>query len=418
MGAASILHCDECEHAEVEVKQPQPVWRWHVLALATVVQIGNSLPQQTPAAIGPILITALALSKAQLGLLTAAIWGGMLFGLFPSGLLVDRLGERVMVPVSSVALGTLVFVASFLSSFNVLFVVLTLAAATGASTGVSGARAVSGWFSRRQRGLALGIRQTGVTLAGIVAGVALPTVALAHGWRDAFRIVGVTVVATGMLFAALYREPPERQAHGGDINLWALVKDRGFLLSSLFAWMYMGAMGVAIAYLPVSFHEATRVPVVQATVLLAFLQLGGVIGRVAWGALSDVLGDRGRVMAMCSGLGIAAAVAMAATPAAAPTAWPMLAGVATILGIATAGWNGLYIAVATDLAPTKPAALIGAGSTFTFTGLFVVTPCFGLLVDAAHSYTLAWLALAVWSLFAAAVALRVPVSSADQPAAA
>lgn len=402
----------------MEVKPAQQLWRWHVLGLATIVQIGNSLPQQTPAAMGPILIAALALSKAQLGLLTSAIWGGMLFGLFPSGLLVDRLGERVMVLISSVALGTLVFAASFLSSFNLLFAVLTLAAAAGASSGVSGARAISAWFASRQRGLALGIRQTGVPLAGIVAGVVLPAFALAHGWRGAFRIVGVTVLATGLLFATLYREPGRRDIQRADVNLVAVVKDRNFLLSSLFAWMYMGAMGIAIAYLPVSFHEATRVSIIEATVLLAFLQLGGVIGRIAWGAISDVLGSRGRVMAICAGLGVIAAAAMAATTLMTSTAWPVLALVATVLGMATAGWNGLYIATATDIAPTRPATVIGAGSTFTFTGLFVVTPCFGLLIDATHSYTVAWLALGLWSLIAAAVALRVPPSPVDQALAA
>jgi hypothetical protein len=51
------------------------------------MQIGMSMPQQTPAAIGPVLTEALELSRAQLGLLTSAIWGGMLLGMLPFGLL-------------------------------------------------------------------------------------------------------------------------------------------------------------------------------------------------------------------------------------------------------------------------------------------------------------------------------------------
>ena len=52
------------------------------------------MPQQTPAALGPILVHTLGLSGAELGLLTSAIWGGMLFGMLPFGILIDRFGER------------------------------------------------------------------------------------------------------------------------------------------------------------------------------------------------------------------------------------------------------------------------------------------------------------------------------------
>src|SRR5207248_2332767 len=68
-------------------------FRWIVLGLATLMQIGLSLPQQTPAAIGPALTHALGLSRAELGLVTSAIWGGMLLGMLPFGMLVDRFGE-------------------------------------------------------------------------------------------------------------------------------------------------------------------------------------------------------------------------------------------------------------------------------------------------------------------------------------
>ncbi|MBO0701817.1 MAG: MFS transporter, partial [Candidatus Dormibacteraeota bacterium] len=69
-------------------------YRWVVLGGATLMQLGVSLPQQTPAAIGPVLIASLRINNAQLGLLTSAIWGGMLLGMIPFGLLVDRFGER------------------------------------------------------------------------------------------------------------------------------------------------------------------------------------------------------------------------------------------------------------------------------------------------------------------------------------
>src|SRR5690348_16994396 len=87
-------------------------FRWIVLGLATLMQLGVSLPQQTPAAIGPVLSRSLSLSRAELGLLTSAIWGGMLIGLLPFGMLVDRYGERSMLLVGGVILAGFLVLAS------------------------------------------------------------------------------------------------------------------------------------------------------------------------------------------------------------------------------------------------------------------------------------------------------------------
>src|SRR5437899_4770512 len=89
-----------------------PSFRWTVLGLATLMQVGVSLPQQTPAAIGPALTQALGLSRTELGLLTSAIWGGMLLGMLPFGLLVDRFGERSMLLVGGLVLTAFLFLAS------------------------------------------------------------------------------------------------------------------------------------------------------------------------------------------------------------------------------------------------------------------------------------------------------------------
>src|SRR5215470_10757128 len=150
---------------EADRLAPDP-FRWIVLSLATLMQLGVSLPQQTPAAIGPVLSRSLGLSRAELGLLTSAIWGGMLIGMLPFGMLVDRYGERSMLLAGGALLAGFLLVAS---------------------------RAT--WFEPHLRGTAMGIRQTGVTAAGVLAAVALPPIAIVFGWRAAF----VAVAAMALL---------------------------------------------------------------------------------------------------------------------------------------------------------------------------------------------------------------------------
>ncbi len=238
-------------------------FRWVVLGLATIMQLGTSLPQQTPAALGPIITPALHLSRAELGLLTDAIWGGMLLGMLPSGLLVDRYGERWVIAAGAGILAGFVLAASLASAFLPLFLLLIPAAVAAAAGSTGGTRAIAVWFPPRERGLAMGVRQTGVTAAGVVTAVTLPPIALALGWQAAFRVVAAAVVVLVAAFVAGYREPAGARGAGREpFRLLDLARNRTFLLASGFGFVFMGALGSAVTYTAVTLNEGARVPVI------------------------------------------------------------------------------------------------------------------------------------------------------------
>src|SRR5215510_8929218 len=130
-------------------------FRWTVLGLATLMQLGVSLPQQTPAAIGPALSHSLGLTRAELGLLTAAIWGGMLIGMLPFGMLVDRYGERSMLLICGALLAGFLFLTSRASTFEPLFLARVPAAVGAPAASPGGTRALAAWFEPPLRGTAM-----------------------------------------------------------------------------------------------------------------------------------------------------------------------------------------------------------------------------------------------------------------------
>jgi MFS family permease len=384
-------------------------YRWAILSAATVMQVGLSMPQQTPAAIGPVLVHSLGLTHAELGLLTSAIWGGMLLGMLPFGLLVDRLGERAVVGAGSVALATFLLLASRTGSFLPLFLLL-IPAAIGASSGSpGGTRAIAAWFPATMRGSALGIRQAGVTVAGVLAAVLLPPIALRWGWPAAFATVAGAALASVLVFALAYREPVNRKGNVRvPLDLPGLLRNRGFLAATLFGWMFMGVLGSFVTYLPASLHEQAGIGIIQAGLFLALLQVGGLVGRIGWGIASDRAGSRSLLMGVAGVLAGLSAFLMALL------GHPGVPAVVTgalcfVLGLAGMGWNGLYIALAAESVPLQHAATaVGAGATITFTGMFAITPLFGLLADRSGGYVLPWLALGAWALAGAAFVLAVP----------
>lgn len=382
-------------------------FRWTVLALATLMQIGVSLPQQTPAALGPILSPALHLSRSELGLLTDAIWGGMLLGMLPFGMLADRFGERPVIAAAGAVQALFFVAASFSSAFITLFLLFIPAAVAASAGSPGGARALAGWFPPAQRGMAMGVRQTGVTAAGVLAAIALPPIALAAGWPTALRAVAVAIVVVVAVFTLLYREPPVPRARSASaFRLRDLLGHRSFLAATAFGWIFMGALGSAVTYTAIALHEDAGVSIVEAGVMLAVLQVGGIAGRIGWGIWSDRLRSRGLVMVQAGGLAVLACFAMAGLGHGHPPA-PVLAALAFALGLTTMGWNALYITLASELAPDRPATAVGAGTTVTFIGMLVATPVFGAIADRAGSYTPAWLALAGWCALGTVIAFTI-----------
>jgi MFS transporter, ACS family, hexuronate transporter len=374
-------------------------YRWVVLGLATILQVGVSMPQQTPAAIGPILTRELGLSRSELGLLTSAIWGGMLLGMLPSGMLADRLGERRVIAVGATLLGLVLLLAAQAPAFGWLFGLLLLAAFGSSSASPGGTKAIASWFPPHQRGLAMGIRQMGVTAAGVIASVLLPPIAVAAHWQAAFRTVAVIVLCVTVGFALLYREtapqPTLTPNVGGGVK--ALFRNRTFVFGTAYAWVFMGALGSAVTYLGVAMHQEVGVSAIVAGYLLAVLQIGGIAGRIGWGLLSDRLGRRAPAMIACGVMTLAICSVMAFVQGAVPLA--LVAVLAFLLGLAAMGWNALYLTLVSDQVPVRSAATaIGAGLTISFSGMFIATPIFGLIADRSGSYELSWLALAGWAL--------------------
>ena len=115
------------------------------------------------------------LSLTEIGVVLGAPSIGAIFTLYPwGGLASDRFGERSVIGTGLVACAACLAAAAFVSSFAGLFALLFLAGGFGAAVNSASGRAVMHWFDARQRGLALGIRQTALPIGGAAVALALP----------------------------------------------------------------------------------------------------------------------------------------------------------------------------------------------------------------------------------------------------
>src|SRR5256886_1552693 len=181
--------------------------RWAILALVTAAHGFGALAVLAVAPLAPFLLDALHLSRAQVGWFLPAVYlGGVLMSV-PAGWLTERLGGRATLGLGQLVIGLGVMLAALGSNLAACLAALVFAGFGFSVLNPSTGKAVLEWFPARRRGVAMGIKQTGLTLGGLAGALSLPPLALAFGWRSALGAAGALSLVSAALVALVYRSP-------------------------------------------------------------------------------------------------------------------------------------------------------------------------------------------------------------------
>lgn len=371
--------------------------RWFLLGLATLAQSSVSAIRLGIPAVIPLIRDELDLDRSQVGLVSSLLNGGAAAAGVPAGKMTDRIGERRVIGFGAIASGVVVLLFHAVSGYLPLLVVLLVLGFLTSVAVPAGGALVNRWFGRHERAMAMGVRQTGVPLGGAAAALVLPPLALQLGWRTAMDVVGAVAVVVGLVTLWLYLDAGSqgaRKAATAVLGVRELLAHRGISSLLLFAFLFGGSQWCVLTYLVLYLGEDLGLPLLQATPLLALAQVAGVTGRIGWGIVSDRLtgGRRVPVMAFIGVLGIGGTVALALAPRTLPIVGAAL--LAIVLGLTLLGWNGLPHVLAPELVGQHAAGVaVGLVNSVGFLGVLVFPPLFGLLVDLAGTYRVAWFAL-------------------------
>ncbi|MGH3327146.1 MAG: MFS transporter [Streptomycetales bacterium] len=368
--------------------------------LVTTVMTVTTLMQFALGALGPTLLTELDLSRFGLGALSgvyylvAAVCSPLL------GRLIDRVPARVSITVLLVSAGVAYLLTALAPAYAWLFPGLVLAGAAAAA-GNPATNLVLADIPP-PRGAIVGIKQSGVQVGALIAGAALPPLAVGAGWRAAFLACAVVAALALPMTAWLPRHPRLRDP----------VPDEGrealpHAVQRLTAYAFcMGAgMATVTTYLALYGHERAGLAPGPAGLLLAVIGASAVGARIGW----SVLAERRRTTH--EGIpGALAVMALLATTATVLVALAAAAGVwalwlaALVFGFSGAAWNGVAMLTVIHIAPPLDTARAsGRVLAGFFTGLCGTPLVFGALVDATGTYLSGWTLTAL--MFAAAMAV-------------
>jgi MFS family permease len=375
-------------------------FRWKILALITLSHVIGATGQYGINTLAPFYQDDLRLSRAEIGLFFTAFYLGMAALSFAAGWLADRLGVRSTTLCGHILLGLCTVAAAAAPSFGWAFGCFLFAGLGYSFLNPASTKGVMEWFSRAERATAMGIKQTGVPAGGVLTAVLAPSLVLLAGWRGSLAALGLINILFGFAFWFMWREPPAGTAFSDGAAPPSAKEPAGLLVKSLLwlsfgtALMLVGQMSL-ITYVPLYLKETRGISSYWASQALALTQLGGTVGRVGWGVVSDRLfyGARKNVLVLIGILSVALTASLGFLPNDASLV--VLLPLIFFAGVCMVGYQGVYYALIGEIAgKARTGAALGMVITVNSVGTIIGTPLFGYIVDITGSYATAWQALA------------------------
>ncbi|GLU47922.1 MFS transporter [Nocardiopsis ansamitocini] len=375
-----------------------------ILSLTMAAQIASLTSLFGVPLVLPALRQEYGLSIAQAGTLAGLPSLGLLLTLLGWGVIIDRYGERVTMAAS------LTLTALFLVLLGVAHTplaagtVLVLVGAAGGPVNAAGGRLVLGWFSARERGLAMGIRQTAQPLGMGMAAAAMPLVAQLYGFAAAMllpAVLSILVLPLILIFAV----PPRRADAGAAAPPRETRPFSPYRHATI--WRVHGVsmlLGVAqvtvMTYTLVYLVEDHGWSAPGAGVLIALVQVPAALARLGTGVWSDRVGSRMAPVRVIAAGGAVSLLLLAGTSLLLPATAVALLVLSTVL---TMSHNGLTFTAVAETAGMAWAGRAMAAQNSLQAVSSALTPILMGAIIGWQGFPAAFAAAALFSIAAIAV---------------
>lgn len=365
-----------------------------LLAVGAVVTVGV-LPVFLLGGLAVQVRAELGVPVSVIGLAVSLFFGTSALAARPLSRVTERLGPTAAMRIAAVGSGVALLGVAAAPSTAWLLGALCAAALPAALSQPASNEMLMARVPAGRRGIAFAVKQSAIPVSTLVAGAAVPAVALTVGWRWAFVAAAGLAAVAALTVPRLPWHPVARRAG-------AARAATGPVLVALAAAMGLGsaaanAMGsfVTLSAVEVGYGEAA------AGVVLALGSAVGLTARLVAGVAADrARPDLLRVVSVMLGAG---SVGLGLLALGHPVTF--LVGLLVGFGAGWA-WPGLFNQAVAARFPDRVAAATAVTQTGVYTGAALGPLVFGLLLDAAGP-TAAFTAAAALMLLAAALLLAV-----------
>jgi ACS family hexuronate transporter-like MFS transporter len=373
--------------------------RWKVLTVLWIAQTVSAFVLLVIPPIAPFLQRDLNLTHTQIGLFISATYTGIAALSIASGNLTDILGVRRMLMAGIVLMGIILIFTSQLNTFLEIAILLFFLGIAYSSIPPSTSKGVIEWFPRKERGIAMGIKQTGFTIGSLIAAGILPILASITDWRYSFILSGILAILVGVPALSMYREfhinkfqPSFTQWK----SLKKILSNRNVWMISLIAMVYNAVQLSFTAYVVLYLNEVISLGVVLAGLYLASANGSGAFARIVFGFLSDRLFKGRRKVTLVLNGCITTVMCIVLGMMNGDTYTWVVFIIIVIFGFSAMGHNAVMLTFVSESTQRElSGAAVGLLLTLISIGGIIGPPLFGYLVDLTETYVYAWQALGI-----------------------
>ncbi len=190
-----------------EGRHPRFGIRWTIVALLFFATTISYVDRQVLGILAPTLQRALRWSERDYGAIVSWFSFAYGFGLLVMGRVLDVIGTKRGFSISIVVWSAAAMATARATTATGFGMTRALLGLGEAGNFPASLKAISEWFPRRERALAVGIFNAGSNVGAIVAPLTVPAIAITWGWRAAFVATGAIGFVWLAFWLALYREP-------------------------------------------------------------------------------------------------------------------------------------------------------------------------------------------------------------------
>ncbi len=262
----------------------------------------------------------------------------------------------------------------------------------------------------RVMNVVLSLRQIGVPLGGVLAGLVMPPLTLLLGWQASLLIEIMPVIALLLLLELVRTRWDRRTAQSVPtatrIAPFRLLKDSSALRRlSAAVFVFSGLQLCFIVFMTTQLTTVVGLDLITAGQMLAAYQVSGVVSRPIWGWIVD------RFLAARWLLAVQSVIMCAAALVAANFAPGTSTGIVLLMAIAggatASGYTGIAYGEFARIGGAARTEATGLGAAFMFAGVLVLPSLLSVAVITLGGYFLAYTSIGLAAL-AAGVLLALP----------
>ncbi|MFC3340135.1 MFS transporter [Paracandidimonas soli] len=392
------------------MKSTAPTWLMPVVAIFALQTASAFLSRLIPI-VAPAIAEEFGWNGSSIGYLSASnALGGLVFLVAGSSLLRQIGGTRMLqllLILGAACMGFFLY-----PSMGIALAVCCVMGMSNGAANPAGSEVLQRFSPPGMRNLMFSIKQAGVPLGGMMAGLFVPVVIALAGWRFSLFVFAFLVLLPTVLtwkLSAVLDETSKVEKRSGSwmptmqslrifvAPLTSITQDRGLLKMSIVGSLFAVPQSCWFAFTVIYLVDGLGFSLSLAGVVFAVMQLGGVFGRIALGWISDYLRSSTATLSIAALFSAVTTVLLGLTT----PEWPLwsIIVLALISGCTTASWNGVHIAEVARRSPPNLIAETSAGAAILVSVVNIVAPTvFAILVATTGRYDIAFLCVGVCAL--------------------